>query len=251
MRWRPRRALRSEGRGRSCRNCCTRSNHAVALLLAAVEITPDVARARRPTRPGRRIHALDIADSDLALRAAEQALAARRELGDDAEILNATSNLGRVLNLGRGDLKAAYELAKAAMAEFPDLLETPDGVRLTLAASGLAGILGNDVDRLAASDKTMPLAERLDDPDLIIGALINRSLALMNMGRASEGSVVLRGAHEMAMAYGLREPEVRGRVLRNFLEQWGDPALGVQLTLDGLDLAKSYGSERLLDLARG
>ena len=46
----------------------------------------------------------------------------------------------------------------------------------------------------------------------------------------------------MAIGLGLRDREIRGRVLRNFVEQWGDPSLGVQLTLDGLELARSYGS---------
>ncbi len=214
---------------------------AVGLYMQAAEITADVAeRGDLLERAGRLL--LDLANSDLAVRVAEEGLAARRELGDPEKIMVAATNLASTLNLARGDTQAAYDLTSAAMEEFPDSLETPAGVRLMLAYSSLAGVLGHDDERIRYSDRALPLAERFDDQSLIIRALTSRAMGLANTGRATEGAVVLRGAHELALALGLREHEIIGRVLRSFVEQWGVPSLGLTLTLEGLELAKAYGS---------
>jgi class 3 adenylate cyclase len=216
-------------------------DQAVSLLLEAVETTSDI-RERGDLLERAAELVLDIGSSDLAVKVAEDGLAARRTLGDPEKILLATANMASVLNLVRADTQAAYDLAEATIEEFPDALDTAAGVRLLLVHSGMGGVLGHDADRLAVSDRALPLAERFEDPNLIIGALISRSIALMNMGRSTEGTVVLRGAHEMAVALGMRDKEIRGRVLRNFVEQWGDPSLGLVLTLEGIELAKAYGS---------
>ncbi len=166
----------------------------------------------------------------------------RRELGDPEKILEATADLARAMNLLRGDAQAAYDLIKAAIAEFPDALETAGGVRAMLNFGGMSGVLGRDEERVAWADRALPVAERLNDPALIVGALVSRSIALFNIGRAIEGAIVLRGAHEAALALGLRDREMNARILRTFVEQWGDPSLGLRLTHEGLDLAKAQGS---------
>jgi len=216
-------------------------DQAVALLLQAAEMTPDI-RESGDLLEQAAAFVLDIGNTELAVRVAERGLAARRELGDAEKIIEASARMANVLSLDRGDPQAAYDLAKATMEEFADSLQTPAGVRLMLVYAGMAGVLGRESDRVAYSDRALPLAERFDDQGLIVGALISRSVGLMNSGRSTEASIVLRGGHEMAVALGLRNPEIRGRVLRNFVEQWGDPSLGLRLTLDGLELAKSYGS---------
>jgi len=216
-------------------------DQAVALLSEAAGIASDVKeRGDLFERAAELVR--DIGNTEIALRIAEQGLAARRELGDPVKIIEATVTLASVLNLERGDPQAAYDLAKAALDEFPDALDTTSGVRLMQIHSGMAGVLGQDDERVAWSDRSLPLAERFDDQALVVNALISRSVGLMNVGRSTEGAIVLRGAHEAALALGMRDAEIRGRVLRNFVEQWGDPSLGLKLTIDGLELARSYGS---------
>ena len=166
----------------------------------------------------------------------------RRELGDPEKILEATADLARAMNLLRGETQAAYDLIKASIEEFPGALETAGGVRAMLSFGGMSGVLGRDEERVAWAERALPLAERLNNPALIVGALISRSIAFFNIGRAIEGAIVLRGAHESAQALGLRDREMNARILRTFVEQWGDPSLGVALTHEGLELARSYGS---------
>ena len=216
-------------------------DQAVALLMQAAEITTDVGE-RGDLLERAAMLALATGSSDLAVSVAEHALAARRALGDPEQIMDAAAYLAGILNTVRADSRAGYDLAKAVLDEFPGSLETPAGVRLMLTYSGIAGVLGHDDERLANSDRALPLAERFGDQALVLRALIHRSLGLMNTGRAMEASIILRGAHEKALALGIREHEIRGRVLRNFVEQWDDPSLGLRLTIDGLELAKSYGS---------
>jgi class 3 adenylate cyclase/tetratricopeptide (TPR) repeat protein len=216
-------------------------DQAVALLLEAAEITPNV-EERGDLLERATMHGLDLGNTDLAVRVAEQHLAARREHGDPEKIIDAAATMAGVLNLERGDSQAAYDLAKKTIEEFPDSLDTKAGVRLMVIFAGMAGVLGDENARVANSDRALPLAEKLGDQELVVGALISRAIGLMNVGRSTEGSIVLRGAHEMALELGFRDREIRGRVLRNFVEQWGDPSLGLALTLEGIELARSYGS---------
>ena len=214
---------------------------AIMLLLDAVNASSDV-RERGDLLERASALGLDTANTELGLRVAQQELAARRELADAAKILEATASLARALNLQRGDAQAAFDVLKVAMEEFPESLETTGGVRAMISFASIHGVLGWDEERLAWADRALPIAERLNEPNLIAAALIARAIALTNIGRAVEGAIELRGAHEMALELGLRDREMNARILRNFIEQWGDPSLGLRLTLEGQNLARSQGS---------
>jgi len=216
-------------------------DQAISLLMEAVKITADL-EERGDLLDRASSMGMDTGNADLTVAIAQQALAARRELGDPAKIMEATSNLARAENLGRGDSQGAWNRLKSVIDEFPDLLETPAGIRLMVSFSGVSGTLGRDDERIAWADRALPLAEKLDNPNLIASALISRAVALTNLGRATEGMILLRGGHEMAQAHGLREREINARVLRTFIEQWGEPSVGLALTHEGLELARSYGS---------
>ena len=62
------------------------------------------------------------------------------------------------------------------------------------------------------------------------------------VGRPREGIVLLRGAHQLALANDLRDLELQARVLMTFFEQWGEPAAGLALAREGLEIGQRLGS---------
>jgi hypothetical protein len=54
--------------------------------------------------------------------------------------------------------------------------------------------------------------------------------------------VLLRGAHQLAVANDLRDDELIARVLLTYHEQWGEPAAGLALAREGLEIARRRGS---------
>jgi hypothetical protein len=88
----------------------------------------------------------------------------------------------------------------------------------------------------------MPIAERLGLLEEVTRGLVGRGTGCIFVGRPVEGMVLLGGAHELAIANNFVDIELNVRVLRTFFEQWGDPALGVALTKEGLEIARRAGS---------
>src|SRR5450759_1451934 len=70
---------------------------------------------------------------------------------------------------------------------------------------------------------------------------MGRGAALLTGGRPREGVVLLRGAHQMAMAHDL-EVEMNARILLAFYQQWGEPAAGLALGREGMEIARRRGS---------
>ena len=169
-------------------------------------------------------------------------LEAARELGNRPAIAAALANHATVVQAWLGLPQRAAELLEPAWAEFSDLEQTPEGVRLMAAlAVGNSGSLNNDV-ALAWVDRYLPIAERLDMLDAIAGGLISRGQILIKMNRAREAMVLLRGGHQLATSINLRDRERVGRVLLTFYAQWSDPAEGLALAREGLEIARRIGS---------
>ena len=166
----PRPSARHPGTARTARRRGTRRRARLAttrqltFYLEAASITPDVGERGDLLEKASDL-AGDLDNSDLAIRLCEDALTARRELGDVEKILLATNNLAALMNVRRGDTKGAYALVKSTMDEFPDALETPSGARMMFIFGGMTGVLGDDATRLAMSERGLRLAERFDKPD--------------------------------------------------------------------------------------
>jgi class 3 adenylate cyclase/tetratricopeptide (TPR) repeat protein len=216
-------------------------DQAVALLNQAIGATPDT--AERADLLERAItFAAETTDGDSKLNLAEQALAARRELGDRPRILTAMVNLGRAYAVALNDPVRAADLSLKAVEEFADLLETHEGVGLMVGLSAAFAGSGRMTDQLAWAERAIPLAEKFEMPDELAGAFTGRGVALTNLGRATEGMILLRGAHEFALANGLRRREVILRVMLTFDEQSAEPAVGLALAREGLERARTMGS---------
>ncbi|MEX2546993.1 MAG: adenylate/guanylate cyclase domain-containing protein [Chloroflexota bacterium] len=214
---------------------------AVTFLEQALEATTDPAdradlheRALVSTDQG-----LDVAAD---LRHAEGALAARRELGDRPAIALAVAAHARVIRSSLGEPDRALELLLPAWEEFSDLEQTPAGVELMAAiASAYAG-LNQGAENLIWLDRLIPIAERLDLLDPLVGALMSRGPYLGSINRPREGMIILRGAHALALSNGLRKHERSGRTVLTFFEQWGEPAVGLEMAREGLEIARQIGS---------
>ncbi len=125
--------------------------------------------------------------------------------------------------------------------EFADLEETPAGVAIMASLGRAHRGLDDFASALAWFDRYLPISERLDLLDETTRGILGRGAALLTGGRPREGVVLLRGAHQMAVTHDL-EVEMGARVLLAFYEQWGEPAAGLALGREGMEIARRKGS---------
>ncbi|HUG48035.1 MAG TPA: adenylate/guanylate cyclase domain-containing protein [Candidatus Limnocylindria bacterium] len=212
---------------------------AVTFLEQALEITSDTAE-RALLHERAHASAWEGIRTDVDLRHAEGALAARRELGDRAAIAVAVARHARTVAASMGNPTRALELLLEAWEEFGDLEQTTAGVKLTNAIAGAYSAVDRMPEALAWIERLIPIAEKLDLMEDLVQAFVRRGIALSE--RPREGVLMLRGAHAMALASGYREVERNARILLTFLEQWDDPVAGLELGREGLEIARRIGS---------
>jgi class 3 adenylate cyclase/tetratricopeptide (TPR) repeat protein len=214
---------------------------AITFLEQSLEITDEPAERAR-------LHAAivvagrDGLDASLVVRHAEAALAEQRRTGDREAIAMAVAEVGRSVRYTVGDPEGALAILGPAWDEFSDLEQTEAGVELMIAiASSHSG--RNDVARATEwTDRYLPIAERLGLLAPTTRGMIARGSALLMVGRPREGIVLLRGSHQLALANDLRDLELQARVLMTFFEQWGEPAVGLALAREGIDIGQRLGS---------
>ena len=126
--------------------------------------------------------------------------------------------------------------------EFSDLEQTQAGVELMLEFMRAYRGLADSERALVWIDRLLPVAERLRDLPSIARGLHGRGVSLIVTGRPSEGLMLLRGSHQLALANDFTEVELSTRVQLTFYEQWGDPAAGLALGREGLEIGRQRGS---------
>jgi len=166
----------------------------------------------------------------------------RRRTGDREAIALAVAEHGRAVRYVIGDPESALSILDVAWEEFSDLGHTQAGVELMSAiASSHSG--RNDVTQPATwTDRYLPIAEQLGLLAPTTRGMISRGSGLLMVGRPREGIVLLRGAHQLALANDLRDLELQARVLMTFFEQWGEPAAGLALAREGIEIGQRLGS---------
>ncbi len=214
---------------------------AIAFLEQALEITTDP-DDRASLHQGALASADAGLDPAVVLRHAEAAVVERRRSGDRAAIATAVAGHASALRSQLADPERSLALVTKAWAEFSDLEETPAGVELMSAfASAHAGL--NDVGKtMVWVDRLLPIAERLGLLEATARGIVRRGSTLLMQGRPREGIVLMRGAHQLAIANDLRDLELNARVLMTFFEQWGEPAAGLALAREGLEIGRRVGS---------
>jgi hypothetical protein len=101
--------------------------------------------------------------------------------------------------------------------------------------------LADDAGSMVWCDRLLPIAERLGLLEETTLGILVRGVSLLGTGRPREGMVLLRGAHELATANDLGY-EVVTRLNMTFAEQWGEPAAGLALAREGLEIGRRRGS---------
>jgi class 3 adenylate cyclase len=219
------------------------NEQAVDPLEEALEVADDPADRAHLHELARASAAAALDDAAVA-RHAEGAVAERRRTDDRVAIARAIARHANVTSVILSDPATSLAMLQAAWEEFADLEETAVGIDLMM---GLASALRwtNDFEGgLAWTERLLPIAERLGLLDGVARGLASRGVLLGFTGRPREGMILLRGAHQLALAHDLREPELRGRTLLTFYEQWGEPAAGLALAREGLQIGRRLGSRR-------
>ena len=191
---------------------------------------------------------LELLDREPVLRHAAATETERRKTGDREAIAKAGAIHVVAINYTAADPAAALEMGKRLWDEFSDLEQTQAGVDIMSALARAYNASADSVNTLAWLDRLLPIAERLGDLGSIARGIQRRGVALANTGRPREGLILLRGVHQLAlttelgMSNDVRDVELGCRVLLTFYEQWGDPAAGLALGREGLEIGRRRGS---------
>ena len=213
----------------------------ITFLEQALEITTDPAeRARLHT--GIVAAGREGLDATVISRHAEAAVEERRRTGDREAIALAIAELATVIKLVIGDPERALSILDPAWEEFSDLEHTPAGVALMTAIGSSHAGLNHVAETALWTDRYLPIAEQLGLLAPTLRGIISRGSLLLMSGRPREGIVLLRGVHPLTLANDLRDLELTARVLMSFFEQWGEPAAGLALAREGIEIGQRLGS---------
>jgi len=185
---------------------------------------------------------LNILEIEPVLRHGAAAEEERRKTSNREAIASAAALHAQAVQVASSDPKAALALLETAWAEFADLEQTQAGVDLMSGFARAYRGLANSESSLIWTERFLPIAERLGQLESIAIGIQARGVNLLNGGRPREGIILLRGAHQLALANGIGRVELGCRVLLTFYEQWGEPATGLALGREGLQVGERLGS---------
>ena len=169
-------------------------DQALGYLDQALEISTD---------PAERAPLLDRAAeaAGVAARAsvpyAEGAIDAYRQLDDPVAALAATGRLGRLL-IEAGELNRAADVLERALTEAESIADeaTLAGILVNLARVHMRQ--GHSEDSIAAADRALAIAERLDLDAVVAEALTIKGASLNQLGRRREAIALQSAALDMA-----------------------------------------------------
>jgi class 3 adenylate cyclase/tetratricopeptide (TPR) repeat protein len=168
-----------------------------------------------------------------------EAIAAYRSLGDRPATARAIAARGGAM-MGLYQIQAGLAILEPAAEEFADLDRSPDYARL-LASLARFKMMDQGPDALAATDRALVLAERLDLVPLIADLLVTRGTVLTNLGRGWEGLTDIEGGIKLAAANDLARTELRGRTNISVALGWRDPRAQLENCKVGLELGRRMG----------
>ncbi|MDP9483328.1 MAG: AAA family ATPase, partial [Chloroflexota bacterium] len=214
---------------------------AIAFLELALAVSRDAAD-RADLHERALTSAMQGLSGDVAERHGLDALEARRELGDRVGIAFATAAYAQAIAFFGTAGEPLLEILLPAWEEFSDLEETPAGVALMLQLATGYNFIHEERHALEWLERLLPIAERLDLMKDTATALARLSGTLYRLNRPIESLILLRGTHELAVANGLTDVDRNSRTSLTFREQFADPAAGLTLAREGLDIASRRGS---------
>ncbi|HET7727108.1 MAG TPA: adenylate/guanylate cyclase domain-containing protein [Candidatus Limnocylindrales bacterium] len=178
---------------------------------------------------------------DEAIERLQEAVALRRALGD------ADATAGTIAKLGEVTVSSLRRDVGLALLE--SATEELIGAGGTATGPGTAALLGQlarahflreqHVQAVAAADRALEAAERLDLVDVVSDVLITRGTALSNLGRRYEGSGAIRTGIELAESRGLVTTALRGRL--NLGVTAPTPADAYAAADEAMEIARRFG----------
>jgi class 3 adenylate cyclase/predicted ATPase len=213
-------------------------DQAVTFLEQAVSVSTDPAdRAELLDRAARAASMAARSDAEGYARAAIEAF---RELGEKVAVARATGRLGQIL-LDMNEVGKAIEVLEAAVIA-AEQVEAPPVLAETLAYMARAYMrAAQDDAAIAAADRSLIIAERLNLEEIVAEALVNKGSAMEGLGRRREGIALLAMAVERSQRYGWASRELRARNNLGGAYFDDEPVRGTLMMQEALELARQLG----------
>jgi class 3 adenylate cyclase/tetratricopeptide (TPR) repeat protein len=222
---------------------------AIAYYRQALAVTTDQAEAADLNERAARASHMALHFDD-AIELIKRAIELHRAVGDRPREATAISYLA-MWQSDTGRPEESVQTLVQAWSTLSDLEETEAGARLMAVFARAYGSLDDGEAGTRWADRALAVAERLDLMEVVVRSLHARGTALMAMNRWIEGTVMMRGAGELAKRHGLVDAEVRWRTLSTFLDQWDDPRAGLEDSRAGQALAERIGSKHAAEQTVG
>ena len=190
------------------------------------------------------------AASEGAQRFASAAVDAYREIGDTSAAARATARLGKVL-IDASQIMRATEILEAGVREAE---AAGDEVALAnvLANMARAYMRAGDGERaVAAGERALPIAERLNLDDVVVEAFVNKGSGLNILGRRRESIALQEAALQLVQQIGDRSTEMRVR--NNLASAYSDddPARAGRMYNEARELARTIGDRGMFNWLSG
>ncbi|MBA2515302.1 MAG: AAA family ATPase [Solirubrobacterales bacterium] len=212
---------------------------ALAYLEQAIAVTPDPAeqadlRERAATAAG------DAARYEIAESHLRAAIAWYREHGDRVRAARATAWLGALM-FPMARIEEARATLEPALAELSDAETDPELPRLMAELARVHMFQGEPESALGWLERALPLADALQDPDLVVQLLATRGWALHELSRHQEAVAVLYGAVALGDARGELDGNMRSRMNLSSIMTMEMPHAAFAVARDGVEIALRFG----------
>ena len=214
---------------------------AIAFLEHALAVNPEAAD-RADLHERALASAMEGLSQEVAERHGLGVVQARRELGDRQATALALARYALVFQFFGTDGEKILTVVRPAWEEFSDLEETPAGVALMNMMAAGHNFLQDNQTALERLERLLPIAERLDDLPELARGLQRLSGTLFRLDRHHESLFLLSGPTSPAVANGLVDIIRNTRTSLSFREQYADPAAGLAMAREGLEIASRTGS---------
>jgi class 3 adenylate cyclase len=210
--------------------------------------TSDAERAELQVRAGDAAsRSGDHAEATEQYRAAS---ALYRELGDETADLTASMLIARNL-LDAYDTDTAVAVLREALERHRELAGDPAYVALEGQLARAQYFIDEPTEAIAVSDRVLDRAEHHNLVEVLADTLITKGTALVGLGRAREGLMLISGGADIAGSAGLPGTVLRAAINRGFAEALDSQRTGLESARAGIALARRLGLRSLLTILTG
>ena len=224
-------------------------DQAVTFLEQALAVTADPSE-RAPLLELAAASANVGASPELAERYAREAIDINLAAGHDDDSVRCSALLGRIL-IDAGKLDDAIAAMEAALARRGE--KSDDGSTAVLLATLSRAYMRSNrqMPAIEVADRALTVAERENLDAVVAEAFNNKGAALSGVGRRRESKVMAEAAVALADQLGLTELALRARNNLSVAVFDDDPRLGLQITLDSVELGRRLGQRSIVHWQSG